>query len=188
MGVPLADIVAGRRKLVLFVGNLVPVKGPDVFLKSVSLLQPTADSLQPIVSIIIGEGPMRRDLARAARRWGLGETVHFVGIRPHDEVARWMNLADVLCLASRSEGMPNVVIEGLVSGVPVAVTDVGACRELVENEPEARLCLRGDTQALARSIRDLAFSSVDRRALAARHAARFSWARQAGTILGLMGL
>ncbi len=186
--VPIADIVAGRRKLVLFVGNLVPVKGPDVFLKSVSLLRPATGSLQPLVCVFIGEGPMRRDLERAARRWGLGRTVHFLGSRPHEEVARWMNLADVLCLTSRSEGMPNVIIEGLVSGVPVAVTDVGACRELVENEPEARLCLRGDTQALARSIHDLAFASADRRAMAARHAERFSWARQAGTILELMGM
>ena len=186
--IPLADIVAGRLKLVLFVGNLVPVKGPDVFLKSLATLKSRVQGPWSIVSVFVGSGPMLRDLESAARRWGLGETVHFLGSRPHDEVARWMNLADVLCLTSRSEGMPNVVIEGLVSGVPVAVTDVGACRELVENEPEARLCLRGDTQALARSIHDLAFSTGDRRALAARHAERFSWARQAGTILGLMGM
>jgi len=185
--IPLADIVAGRMKLVLFVGNLVPVKGPDVFLKSLAVLKSKVSGPWSIVSAFIGDGPMRRDLERAARRWGLGTSVYFLGSRPHNEVARWMNLADVLCLSSRSEGMPNVVIEALVSGVPVAVTDVGACRDLVENEPEARICLRDDTQALARSIRDLAFSTADRRALAARHAERFSWARQAGEILELMG-
>ena len=186
--VPLADIVVGRRKLVLFVGNLVPVKGPDVFLKSVALLQPAAYSLQPIIYVVIGEGPMRSDLERAARRWGLADTVYFLGSRPHDEVARWMNLADVMCLTSRSEGMPNVVIEALVSGLPVVVTDVGASRELVENEPMARWCLSEDTRALARATGELASQRADRPAMAARHGERFSWSRQAGEILQLMGM
>jgi glycosyltransferase involved in cell wall biosynthesis len=184
----LADVLAGRAKLVLFVGNLVPVKGPDVFLKSISLLRPTAYSLQPTVSLIIGDGPMRRGLEREARRLGLGESVFFLGSRPHAEVARWMNVADVLCLTSRSEGMPNAVIEALVSGLPVVVTDVGACRELVEDEPLARWCLAEDTQAVARAIRDVLGLAADRPAMAARHGARFSWARQARRILELMGL
>lgn len=83
--------------------------------------------------------------------------------------------------------MPNVVIEALVSGVPVVVTDVGACRELVEDEPLARWCLSEDRQALARAIRDVLSLPADRQAMAARHAQRFSWERQAQKILGLMG-
>lgn len=186
--VPLADILAGRLKLVLFVGNLVPVKGPDVFLRSLSALKSMVQGPWTIVSVFIGDGPMRRDLERAARRWGLGETVCFLGSRPHDEVARWMNLADVLCLTSRSEGMPNVVIEALVSGLPVVVTDVGASRELVEHEPLARWCLSEDASALARAMAELASQRADRPAMAARHGERFSWARQAGEILALMGM
>lgn len=83
--------------------------------------------------------------------------------------------------------MPNVVIEALVSGLPVVVTDVGACRELVEDEPLARWCLPEDPQALARAMGDLLSLSADRPSMAARHGTRFSWERQARRILELMG-
>jgi glycosyltransferase involved in cell wall biosynthesis len=181
------EVMEGRRRLILFVGNLVPIKGPDVFMESLSLLQSSAFSPQPTVSVIIGEGPLRRSLERRAKQLGLGDSVVFLGRQPHTEVARWMNVADVLCLTSRSEGMPNVVIEALVSGLPVVVTDVGACRELVADEPLARWCLSEDTQALARAMRDLLTGHADRAAMAARHAPRYSWAQQARRILGLMG-
>ncbi len=183
-----AEVFSGRRKLVLFVGNLVPVKGPDVFLKSLARLKAMTQGPWATVAAVIGDGPMRHGLVREARRLGLGDTVAFLGSRPHDEVARWMNVADVLCLTSRSEGMPNVVIEALVSGLPVAVADVGACRELVADEPEARVCLSEDAQGMARAIAELAGAPCDRKAMAARHRERFSWARQARTILGLMRL
>jgi len=41
-----------------------------------------------------------------------------------------MNVADVLCLASRNEGMPNVILEGRASGLPVVATPAGAIPEL----------------------------------------------------------
>lgn len=179
------ELVAGRRKAVLFVGNLVHVKGPDLFLRSLALATSAARGPAPL-ALVIGDGPMRAGLEQEARRLGLRDRVVFLGSRPHAEVPYWMNLADVLCLASRSEGMPNVVIEALVSGLPVVVTSVGACREMVEGEPDARLCLPGDGQGLARAIDDLVASPCDRKALAARHAERYSWTRQARTILDLM--
>jgi glycosyltransferase involved in cell wall biosynthesis len=82
--------------------------------------------------------------------------------------------------------MPNVVIEALTCGCPVAATDVGACRELLAGEPAGRIVPVGDSAALAEAIVSLVGRPADRAAMAARHRDRFSWERQAQTILGLL--
>ena len=144
---------------ILFIGNLVPVKGPDVMLRAFATLSQTIDhrpqspdprpktidrkqaevdasrsdvcGLKSKVSLlIIGSGPLRAQLERQARKLGIADRVHFLGNRPHAEVALWMNVADVLCLASRNEGMPNVVLEARASGLPVVATPAGAIPEL----------------------------------------------------------
>jgi glycosyltransferase involved in cell wall biosynthesis len=170
-------------RMVLFVGNLVPIKGPDVALKAFGRMATGGTS--PVL-VVIGIGPMRRRLERLARELGVAGRVCFLGARPHAEVALWMNRADVLCLASRSEGMPNVIVESLVSGLPVVATDVGACRELLADEPCARVCTPGDEADIARALEAALAADPDRRAMAARHGGRFSWAHQAETIAGLM--
>jgi teichuronic acid biosynthesis glycosyltransferase TuaC len=84
--------------------------------------------------VILGDGPERRRMERAFAVAGLSASVKFLGSRPQDEVAGWMNAADCLCLVSRSEGMPNVVIEAQASGLPVVATDAGACGEMLEKD------------------------------------------------------
>lgn len=191
---------ATTSKTILFIGNLVPVKGPDVLLKAFSELERklSSESLcgQPLSTeelknpttelLIIGTGPMRRQLERIAHHLKIAERVHFLGNRSHDEVAQWMNLADVLCLTSRSEGMPNVVVEALASGLPVVATAVGACPELLADEQAARLCLSEDVSAIADGLRAMLELKVDRQALAGRHAQHYSWRRQAESLLRVM--
>jgi|GEM_PF-334149 len=172
-------------RMILFVGNLVPIKCPDVLLKAFARMNKRAAGLSQIL-VIIGIGPMQSWLEGLAQELGIAGQVHFLGARPHDEVALWMNRANVLCLTSRSEGMPNVVVEALVSGLPVMATDVGACRELLSNEPQSRLCVPGDVDGIARALEDLLAAEPDRQAMAARHGGRFSWTHQAETIMGLM--
>ena len=136
--------------------------------------------------IIIGSGPLRAKLEHQAQQLGISDHVQFLGNRPHHEVALWMNRANVLCLTSRSEGMPNVVVEALVSGLPVVATAVGACPELLADEPAARVCPSEDVGAIAAALKSVLEQPVDRKALAARHAAHYSWRRQAEAMLKLM--
>jgi len=108
-------------RIILFVGNLAPVKGPEVALRAFATSRQTSN----IQMVVIGEGAMSRRLEKQAAALGIGDAVCFLGSRPHDEVALWMNAADCLCLTSRSEGMANVVLEALASGLPVVATDAG---------------------------------------------------------------
>ena len=176
-------------KVVLFVGNLVPVKGPDRLLAAMRRVV-NGDSLivnggEPSAKLILlGDGPMRNRLMRQARQLGIAEHVCFLGSRSHDEVALWMNAADCLCLPSRSEGMPNVVVEALASGLPVAATDVGNVRELLEGQIGCRVL--GSDGDMAQIISCVLAETVDRRALAEANRDRFSWKRTAQTVLGLI--
>lgn len=179
-------------KLVVFVGNLAPVKGPDLLVEAFARLGRPED-LGAVRLCVIGEGPMRGRLERRALELGVRNVVHFLGRRPHAEVALWLNAADCLCLTSRSEGMPNAVIEALACGVPVVATDVGGCRELLADEPAARLVIVRDhadvaaaAEKVAAALLEVLASGPDRAGIAGRHRDRFSWRVQAERILSLM--
>jgi len=196
-------------RTVLFVGNLVPVKGPDLLLRAFAALCEAIESREGIQNpesriqngklgraecspdvalVIIGMGGMRRKLEQMARDLGIAEKVEFLGAQMPCDVATWMNRADLLCLPSRSEGMPNVVLEARASGLPVVATDVGACRELLENEPAARVCRSEDVAGLAKAMEEVLSMTPDRKAMAEKYAASYSWQRQAETILKLAGM
>ena len=149
LDVPASCIPHPASRIVLFVGNLLPVKGPDILLQAFARVRSLVNgqrSLEsdsasapnrPIVQssnchlYIIGSGRMRQRLEHMAHALGMADSVHFLGSRPHDEIPYWMNVADCLCLPSRSEGMPNVVLEALAGGLPVVATNVGNVGELV---------------------------------------------------------
>lgn len=58
--------------------------------------------------------------------WGL--------ITDRSEMQKILHLTDVLVCPSHSEGMPNVILEGMASGLAVIATDVGAVRKMVSSE------------------------------------------------------
>lgn len=118
-------------KIVLYVGHLKPIKGPDRLIEALAEVSRTLTPTPHLV--MIGVGSMREALEEQAARLGCLDQVHCMGAHPPDVVAFWMNAAHCLCLPSRSEGMPNVVLEALTSGCPVAATDVGDVRHLIRN-------------------------------------------------------
>lgn len=179
-------IHASGGRIILMVGNLVSVKGMDVAISAFAALFSDYVKRGGVSLFIIGSGSQRRSLGHLARRLGVAESVVFLGNRLHDEVALWMNVADVLCLPSRSEGMPNVVLEAVVSGLPVAATRVGACPEILTGDGAARLCEPGSATGMADALRELLDMPDGRLELASRHARRYSWRLQARTILELM--
>lgn len=170
-----------RTRTILFVGNLVPVKAPDLLLEAVSRVRRQHPDIRLRV-VIIGAGPLESALRRQALDAGMAESVRFAGSRPHAEVALWMNVADVLVLCSHSEGMPNVILEALASGLPVVATSVGDCPNMLRGESGARVVPPAQPDALAAAIAELTQNRPDRAALAARHGTR-SWRDQANDIV-----
>lgn len=137
-------------RLVLFVGNLVPVKGLDVLLDACGLLARSGESFR---LALVGQGPMRPWIERGAARLMPGVQVMLAGPRPHDEIADWYRAADLLVLPSRSEGVPSVLLESASCGLPFVATQVGGVPEIA-HLGAGRLVPSGDAAALAAAIRD----------------------------------
>lgn len=111
----------------LFVGSLVPVKGIDVLLAACWQL---SKSIGPWELHLVGEGPSRESLQSQAQRLGLADHVHFHGAIPHEKLPDWFRAADLFVLASRSEGVPNVLLEAAACGLPFVATSVGGIPEI----------------------------------------------------------
>lgn len=123
-------------RVILFVGHLAGVKGPDrAILALAALVRNSRARKECAVRLIMaGDGPMRSGLERMAAAEGIADKVTFLGDQAHDRIAALMNIADCLCLPSRSEGMPNVVLEALAVGLPVVATDVGGVSRYVKEQ------------------------------------------------------
>ena len=192
--------VAGQRlssgKLVLYVGHLVKIKGPDSLIESWKRMQdmPGSDggttpaSERPML-LIVGAGPWRNRIERQVRRLGVEDSVAFLGVRPHAEVGQWMRLAHCLCLPSRSEGMPNVVLESLACGTPVVASAVGAVPALVNEGVTGRIVDRTSrdfTQLLAQSLHTVLSQQWDRDSIASTVRC-YTWEKAADSIASLLG-
>ncbi len=139
----------GDTRILLYAGNLYPVKGPDLLLQSYSRLNGWRSRSR---LVLVGEGFWRARLEEQARRLGLAARVRFAGARPHEEMPRWLAAADVVVLPSRSEGWPTVVVEALAVGRPVVATRVGAVPEMVRDGKNGFVVESAEPGALADAL------------------------------------
>lgn len=114
--------------------------------------------------------------------------VDSIGARPfvriveqREDVGRWLAAADLFCLTSNHEGMPNVVLEAMAAGLPIICTDFESAREIISDPSLGLIIPRGDDAVLAKTVIDLLDDPARGRRLgdAARAHARtaFSWER-----------
>lgn len=108
---------------VVAAGRLSYEKGMDLLLLAISLCGDI-----PINLVILGEGPLRKDLEQQIIDLKISERVSLVGFQLNPYV--YFAHADLFVLSSRVEGFPNVVLEAIACGVPVVATP---CAELLDD-------------------------------------------------------
>lgn len=146
LGIPATSTV------VLAVGSLDERKNvaslPDVLARLHAVRGGRADL------VLAGEGPLRDAVAAEAGRLGLADRVHLLG---HvDGVQRLVRAADVMVLASRAEGLPQVLVQAAAAGVPFAAYDVDGVAELLAMGAVGRCVPMGDVDGLALAVAALA--------------------------------
>jgi glycosyltransferase involved in cell wall biosynthesis len=141
--------IEGQEPIVLFVGNLIPVKGPDLFLQAFARLVQCRPRIR---CVLVGHGPMESSLRRMAADLGIEEQVRFAGSRPHEELPLWYRAAHCLIVPSRSEGVPNVLLEATACGTPWVATRVGGVLEVA---PTSMTVPPEDPAALAGVMNEL---------------------------------
>jgi teichuronic acid biosynthesis glycosyltransferase TuaC len=146
-------------QIVLYVGRLVAFKGVLDLLTAFQELSRNNPRLQ---LVCIGVGALERRLEAFRHRSEAAGRIHHIGPLEPRDVARWMQVADVLCLPSYSEGCPNVVIEAISSGCPVVASAVGGTTEVLPSECGI-LVPPGDRATLAQALSNCLARPWDRR-------------------------
>ena len=138
------------QKVVLGVFRLSVEKNPRLFL-DVCLRLIAADPETRV--LLVGVGPLMPELEEAVAERGLTRSFTFLGRR--DDVNALMAVADLLLLTSDREGMPNVVLEAQLMGLPVVATDAGGTRDAMVPGESGFLCPIDDADALVAACRRL---------------------------------
>lgn len=142
-----ADRRAARQELGLPVdGLLVAWVGAIAREKRLDLALDVLDRLPDVRLAVAGDGPLRTALERhpAAAR------AHFLGTLA--DPAPLYRAADALLLTSDSEGVPGVLIEAALAGLPAVATDVGWVSSVVRDGRTGALVAPGDPLALAETL------------------------------------
>jgi glycosyltransferase involved in cell wall biosynthesis len=147
---PRSTLGAGENeRLVLWVGRLDPVKGLSF------LIEAFAEAGQALNArlLLAGGGPLREELEAKARRMVPGERVMFLG--PRRDIPALLKTADLFVFPSRTEGLPNALLEAMAAGLPIVATGVPGCRDLIRDEETGLLVPYGDTRPLAAAMKKL---------------------------------
>lgn len=170
------DVVEGRNELrsrygasledllLLHVGHLEQAKRPDRFVR---VLSRVVREVPRTRAWIVGDGPRREEIERLSRSLGISDRIHFFG--DQEDVASFMNAADVLMVTSDTEGIPATVLEAGFLGLPVVASNVGGLPECVDHGATGILVDDGNLEeGLSRAVVALASDDELRRSMGQR--------------------
>jgi glycosyltransferase involved in cell wall biosynthesis/peptidoglycan/LPS O-acetylase OafA/YrhL len=135
------------RRLVGFVGWLLPVKGPQHLLNAMARVW---EEHANVDLVFVGRGELEGALGAQASFSGHGDRVHFLGWR--EDVRAIMPLFDLFVLPSLNEGMGRVLVEAMAAGRPVVASRTGGIPDLVRHGRNGLLVTPQNELELAESI------------------------------------
>ncbi|MGQ9554812.1 MAG: glycosyltransferase family 4 protein [Anaerolineae bacterium] len=123
--------------------RLVPAKGVDSLLRAAALIRRAMPAARVL---LVGDGPMRRQLERQASALGLSDVVAFTGFQPWWQTPQYLNAMDIFALPSHSEAFGLALLEAMACALPAVAR---------ESEGTSRIMLPGETGFLVRSDEEL---------------------------------
>jgi glycosyltransferase involved in cell wall biosynthesis len=178
----LAGALPAGAPLIGLVGRLAWEKGVDVFVHAAARV---AEEFPEARFVIAGEGPERAMVEGLIGELGMGAKVTMLGRR--DDMAGVYASLDVMVSASRQEGLPMALLEGMASGRAIVATAVGEVPGLIADGETGMLVAAEDVATLAAGIAGL-LRAPERRARLGAEARRrvqeeYSAERMAGEYL-----
>lgn len=152
--------ISANDLVVTSVGRLHPQKGYRYLLKAMQIIN---RALPGVKLILVGDGPLRGELAGLATDSGLEDKVIFAGQR--DDIPRILAASDIYVNSSLFEGLPFSILEAMAAGVPVVATAVDGNKEIVTDAYNGIVVPPEDAEALAKAVSILASDSNRRSTL-----------------------
>ena len=140
---------------ILSVGRIVPKKGFDDLMRALQILDRRGMDFQ---FTHVGSGESEAEIRSLVHELGLTSKVTLLGTLPHSEVIPLYHSSHVFALACKiapngdRDGIPNVLIEAMATGLPVVSTNVSAIPELVEDGVTGLLVEPGIPEAMADAL------------------------------------
>lgn len=155
---------------ILCVASFEEKKGHRYLLEACRLL---VDQGVPFRCLLIGNGPLRRQIEAQIREYTLNEQVILLGQQTRQQVQTYLAQSDLVVLPSirlpsgKQEGIPVALMEAMAMSLPVIATRLSGIPELVEDGKTGLLVPERDPVAIAEAIQRLAGSHSLRRTLGA---------------------
>jgi D-inositol-3-phosphate glycosyltransferase len=185
--------VDARKKLVLFVGRIEPLKGLDTLIRAIACHR--SARLGQVTLAVIGGDPevspqeMSAEMARIQQLSDdlcLGRMVVFLGKRGQDTLPYYYSAADVLVMPSHYESFGMVALEAMACGTPVIASQVGGLAYLVKDGETGYHVPDQDPDALCEKLLILLDDAQQRQTMglrAAEYARDYAWENIAAQIL-----
>lgn len=120
--------IPGNISLIASVANLVPYK--DYF-TVIDALKKVKDNQFDFKYIILGDGPLRREIQKYIIDNDLKEQIKILGNVPN--VSEHLSAADIFIHSSKGEGTSNAILEAMAVGLPIIATSTGGTSEIIDS-------------------------------------------------------
>lgn len=143
-----SGIVSGK-KIILTNSRLVKKNAVDDLIKAGQYLD------FPFKMLIIDIGPEEKKLRSLVTKLNLEDKVKFLGHMTHKEIVKYHYLADVFVRPSLSEGLGNVFLEAMATGLPIIGTPVGGIPDFLIDRETGLFCQVGNPKSIAQKIKEV---------------------------------
>ncbi|MDY6844686.1 MAG: glycosyltransferase [Thermodesulfobacteriota bacterium] len=142
-------------RVVLFVGRLIEVKGPEYLMRAIPLV---LEKCHDVSVLMIGAGPQKDYLVNLSRDMKLEGKVIFLDSIPPEELVKFYSIASLLVLPSviiengETEGLGMVLLEAMACKVPVIGSNVGGIPDIIKDGKTGLLVKQKDSDDIAEKI------------------------------------
>lgn len=136
---------------ILFVGRLSEEKGIKVLLKSIKYLKSKVENIE---FLIVGDGYLKNWIESFIKKHKL-DNIKLLGTFSHDKMPNVYNSAEIFILPSYTEGSPASLIEAMSCGCACISTEVGECKNIIQNDKNGILIPPGDPRIISKTIMKL---------------------------------
>lgn len=136
-----------EQKLVVMVASQKRHKNYPLFVRTASVV---CKKRRDVTFIGIGRQDIQNELDVLIERFGLKDRIRFVGQKK--DINRWLAAADVFCLTSNFEGLPNVVLEAMLAKLPVVCTNFAGIDEIIPDSEHGIIVPLDNEWAMGREI------------------------------------
>ncbi len=149
---PAGTAVPAGPPVVLTVGRLVYQKNPELFVRMAARVTAARPDVRFVMAGAGFAGPLERRVRRLIGELGLDGRIEVVRWVPKPEALRLIVGCTVFVLTSRFEGMPNTVLEAMMSSKPIVVTDADGSRDLIIDGETGLVVPIEDVDALSTTV------------------------------------